>query len=184
MKMAIYRQRQAMLQMEHTACIRGATTENDLDLLDLAVRLAKPILMGLAGETTIIKPYVEGDETLTFEALYDTTITLTDLQRMKQARVTSPEEIPPQRFRVDLVTTCQGVFDIGLMISAANDGDVRRKLHDLFETDALFRDALHDAFVKALRQDGEVIYSIRECSGVGEVASPDIPTWDFVNLDG
>ena len=182
--MSVFRQQAAPLLWEQAACLREATSEADVDLISLAIRLAKPVLVGIAEQTSIVKPYQPGDEALSFEALYDTCVTLTDLQRMKRARVTSPEAIPPHRFRVDLVTTCQGVFDIGLMISAANDGDVRRKLHDLFENDVLFREALYDAFVMALRQDGEVIYSIRECSGLGEVASPDTPAWDFANLDG
>jgi hypothetical protein len=182
--MSVFRQQAAALLWEPAACLREATTEADVDLIMLAVRLDKPVLVGVDQQTSIVKPYQPGDAALSFEALYDTCVTLTDLQRMKRARVSSPETIPPHRFRVDLVTTCQGVFDIGLMISAANDGDVRRKLHDLFENDVLFRDALYDAFVTALRQDGEIIYSIRECSAVGEVASPNTPAWDFVNLDG
>ena len=81
MKMAIYRQRQAMSVLEHTACIRGAVTETDLDLIDSAVRPLKPVLLGLAGETAIIKPFVEGDDVHSFEALYDIAITGSDLRR-------------------------------------------------------------------------------------------------------
>ena len=86
--MSVYRQRQATpLQMAMTDCLGAAVTEEDTALIGLSVRSKKPALIGLDNLASIIKPVEEGDERLTFEALYDTCLTRVDLQKMKQAGV-------------------------------------------------------------------------------------------------
>src|SRR5271166_3816952 len=144
MKMSVFRQQAEMVQFEHTACIGAATTEADVDLILLSLNIEKPALVGLDGQSSIVKPYVAGDETLSFEALYDDS----------------------------------------LMIAAANNGDVRARLRKLNEHDELFREALYEAAMREFRRsNGEVIYHIRETTGLSEAADPD-QLYDFDNPDG
>jgi len=184
MKMSVFRQQAEMVQFEHTACIGAATTEADVDLILLSLNIEKPALVGLDGQSSIVKPYVAGDETLSFEALYDDAITSSDLAKMKERRVSSPADMPLEKFRVDLAVTIEGLVDVSLMIAAANNGDVRARLRKLNEHDELFREALYEAAMREFRRsNGEVIYHIRETTGLSEAADPD-QLYDFDNPDG
>ena len=97
--MSAYRQAEPMLAIEHAACIEGATTEQDVELIMMALTCEKPALIGLNGHSTIIKPAVDGDEAFSFEALYDVALTQADMQRMQRANVSSPDEIPLEVLR-------------------------------------------------------------------------------------
>ena len=136
MKLSIYRQRAPRSELDHGACIRGATTEADVDLVGLALDTDKPTLIGLDGQNTIIKTVAEGDDALTFEDLYDTCLTLGDLRNMKRAGVKSPDEVPSSRFRVALTFRLACDIDVALELTAANHGDVRKQLRDLIDGDA------------------------------------------------
>src|SRR5436853_4600605 len=101
--LSVFRQQKPMFQIELPVAIQAATTEQDLDvLMKLGLRTDKPVLIGLDAQPSIVKKYVEGDETLSFEALYDTALTVNDLQKMERARVQSPEAMPRETCHIDL----------------------------------------------------------------------------------
>jgi len=180
MKMSVYRQRTPMFEVEHGACLSGATTEEDVELVEMALATEKPVLIGLDGQTTIIKISKPGDYVFTFEALYDTSITLTDLRRTKASGVKTPDEIPLDNFQVKLaVTIGHAELDLQVMLAASNAGDVRKRLRDLMDSDAEFRERLFDKIAEALRQqDSDMRIAPRDVQSLGRRGEND-PLWEF-----
>jgi hypothetical protein len=181
MKMSAYRQRTPMFEIEHGACISGATTEEDVELVEMALALEKPVPIGLDGQTTIIKMHKPRDDVHTFEALYDTAITLTDLKKVKQRGVKTPGEIPPEKFEVRIaVGISQAVIEIQATLAASSSGNLRKRLRDLLNEDALFRDRLFEKVAEGLRQqDVELGVTIRDSQRLDEPVGKEDHVWTF-----
>lgn len=184
--LSVFRQQKPMIKIELPVAIQAATTEQDLDvLMKLGMRTDKPVLIGLDAQPSIVKKYVEGDETLSFEALYDTALTVNDLQKMERAGVPSPDAIPREMFHIDLQVGIDCVIDLRLLVAAAEHGEVRRQLRDLHNTDPMFREALHEAIVAGLRrQDVDLVFSTHEITQTGSFLEEGKPTWEFLDRSG
>ena len=77
MKLSVFRQQKPRFELNLDVAMQAATTEQDLDvLMKLGIPNEKPVLIGLDNQPSIVKPYAEGDETQTFEALYDIALTV------------------------------------------------------------------------------------------------------------
>jgi len=136
-------------------CLKAATTKKDVDIiLKLAMTTDKPVLIGLDGQVSIVKVYTEGDENQSFEALYDTVLTEHDLKKIQRSGAASPDEIPLEKFRIELVVNIDCILDIPLMVAAFNQGDANRRLRSLLNgsDDPMFHETLHGAIVAALRK--------------------------------
>ena len=172
MKMSVYRQRTPRTEMEHGNCMRGSKTMEDIDLVELALATEKPVLMGLEGKSTIIKLFQEGDDALSFEALYDTCLTLTDLRNMKRAGVDKPEDVPEGKYRLEMIFRLEAELDMRIVLTAGDHGNVRKRFADLMRDDPEFRDQLFDQLTKAFRQqDGGLLWAIRDTQRV-DLGSP------------
>jgi hypothetical protein len=182
MNLSVFRQQTPMFQLGLAACIKAATTQQDIDLiLKLAMTTDKPVLIGLDGHVSIVKVYAEGDENLSFEALYDTALTEHDLEKMQRSRAASPDAILLEKFRVEMIVAIDCTLDIPLMLAATNHGDVRKRLRDLVNgEDPDFREALHAAIVEGLRKQ-DVTYAIRDASQMHAFVEEGKPTWKFLD---
>ena len=179
MKLSIYRQRTPHSELEHGACIRGATTEEDIDLIDLALSTEKPTLIGFQNQPTIIKTAKPGDESLSFEGLYDTCLTVSDLTKMKKAGVDKPEDLPKGKYVMSLTFRMVADVDLRLAITAENHGACRQRLLTLIDGDAEFREALFEALFQAWRREHDaMVYTIRDTQLVDPAEFP--KDWEFV----
>lgn len=185
--MSVYRQRQEVpLQMTMTDCLAAAATEDDTHLVSLAVKTQKPTLIGLDNQSSIIKLVEEGDESLTFEALYDTCLTLVDLKLMRAAGVKTPEEIPRQAHRLTVEIVMTGAVQINLALFADNQGDCRRRFRELYLHDPDFRNAVYDAVIdqadQNLRGESDIAYRIVDSTShhyepIDPPLDPEGPAW-------
>lgn len=181
MKMSVYRQRAPVVQMDHGACIEGATTDEDVQLIEMALTTEKPVLIGLDGQNTILKTAVEGDEVHSFEGFYDTCITLGDLRKARSRGVKTPAEIPHEKYDCQILAIIHHAeLDLNVRLTAASGGDLRKVLRDLLNNDAEFRDQMSDQIAKALRrQDADLIIRLRGNQATEEAHVPGTPLWEF-----
>jgi hypothetical protein len=186
--MSVYRQRQpAPLKMTMAECLEAAVTEDDTDLVSHAVKSNKPALIGLDNQSSIIKLVAEGDESLTFEALYDTCLTVVDLKRMREAGVATPEAVPKQTYRTRVEIELGGMIHIDVALFADSTGDVRTQFRVLWDRDPMFREAFFDVITDAmdaeLRGGGELKYRILDSSlePIDPPMKPGGPAWRFLD---
>jgi len=185
MKMAVYRQRRDMLEFEHDTCIRSAGSEDDVTLILRSMELEKPVLIGLDGQQTIVKPRKPGDEAHTFDTLLDTCLSAMDLRAMEEAQVTSPEEVPLHRYRLDLTVSLAHLtgLDFSLMIHGRNHGHARSTLRELVNTNADFlREFSENLALAIVSQLPGLVYQTRQATEVEPLpASAETPKWEFIS---
>jgi hypothetical protein len=150
LKMTVYRQHQPSFEMTMADCLGAAVTEEDTDLIALSARTKRPALVGLDNQSSIIKPVGETTEQTSFEDLYDTCLTLVDLQHMREAKVANPEDVPLRAYRLDTVFAVDGSCHIPIALFAGNFGEVRARLRFLLSHDVMFREALYDALIQGI----------------------------------
>ena len=186
MNLSVFRSRKPMFQMDLATAIQAVTTEQDLDvLMKLGIPNEKPVLIGLDNEPSVVKPYAEGDENQTFEALYDIALTVSDLQKMQRAGAETPDAIPPERFLVDLQVGIDYVIELSLQVVATNRGSVRKQVEELFNTDPMFRELLFEQIVTGMRcQEGEIALSVREATQTHEFHKEGERVWEFLDPSG
>jgi hypothetical protein len=185
--MTVYRPGQSPLTMSMADCLAAAVTEDDTNLIALASRLKRPALVGLDNQSSIINPVTETPERTSFEALYDTALTVVDLINMRQAKVDKPEDVPPQAHRLDIDVAIDGTCRLAIALLADNIGDVRPRFRKLLDTDVMFREALCDAVAEVIvdKMHGEegMHIRVRESSQNDDSIDPPLvagapgPTW-------
>ena len=149
-------------ELDHLYCIAGASTPENADLVVLAVDTKHAVLMGLDTQSVVIKPVEDGDDRLSYIALYDTCYTIADLARMKRAGVFTPEDAPLDTFQLDLDFVIEGTFGVSVKLRALHHGDARVRLRSLLEHDVMFREAVIEEVLRGARRDGETPYRVRE----------------------
>ena len=186
MNLSVFRSRKPMFQLDLATAMQAVTTEQDLDvLMKLGIPNEKPVLIGLDNEPSIVKPYAEGDENQTFEALYDIALTVSDLNKMQRAGAETPDAIPPELFLVDLQVGIDCVIDLRLQVATANRGGVRKRVGDLFNTDPMFREALFEQIVTGMwRQEVEIALTVREATQTREFPKEGERVWEFLDPSG
>jgi hypothetical protein len=140
--MSVYQANTPVRQLDQLECIGAAGTREDTQLIRLSLRTHHPVLVGLDGAHAIVKPVGEGDERHSFEALFDTCYTFMHLQKMQDAGVDKPEDIPLDSFRVIVGIPVGLTAAVHLAIAASSIGDTRPRLRTLFNEDVMFREAL------------------------------------------
>ena len=162
MMMSVFQDGRARYELDHLNCIAGASTLSDADLVVLAVDTQHAVLFGLDNQSAIIKPVADGDDRLSFLALYDTCYTVADLERMKRAGAKTPEDAPLDTFQMDLDFVIEGTFGVSVKLRALHAGDARVRLRRLFQTDVMFREAIVEELLRGARRDGEFPHRVRE----------------------
>jgi hypothetical protein len=184
--MSVYRRQEVPLQMTMTDCLAAASTEDDTHLVSLAVKSQKPTLVGLDNQSSIIKLVEEGDESLTFDGLYDSCLTLVDLKLMRAAGVNTPEDIPKLAHRVTVEIVITGAVRITVALFADNQGDTKRRFRELYLFDPEFREAVYDAVIdqrtERLRGESDIAFRIVESTShtyepIDPPLDPEGPPW-------
>lgn len=192
--LSVYRQRTpGRSQIEVAQAFRDATTEQDVQLIGLSMQLEKPVLVGLSGAVVIIQPAVDGDEAHSFEALFDTALTVSDLRRMQAADVNDPSHLPKVVWHVVFDCPIETVLKVHCRVLAkeADSAHLRNTLKALANDSEAFNKDFAEAIVAAFRYwvfEGLVTpeYALRSASRVRDrtevaEATPDHPPWKFVD---
>jgi hypothetical protein len=166
--LTVYRQQEPPFSMTMANCLAAAATQEDTDLIALSMRTKRPALVGLDSRSSIILPGGELDGRITFEDLYDTCLTLVDLQHMREANVSNPEDVPLRAYRLEVLFAIDGTCQIPIALLASSIGDARPRLRTLIAKDVMFREALFDAVIQAIdrnfRAEEDIVFRVRESS--------------------
>lgn len=187
MKMAVYQQAKAMVQMDLADCFRNATNRDHVQLINMSVELEKPVLIGLSNVHTIIKPFMPGDDVHSYESLLDISLNVVDLQNMREHNVKDPKHIPPSVFRVRFDIPIDLVLKIYAHIKARDHGELRSKIAHLEENDVPFNEAIYKAAFRAfqkvlLSSDGELSFHLGETTQYSvDPDDPDPPEWKLLD---
>lgn len=151
--MSIYQAKKPVRQMDAHSTYLATSTKQDLQLVRLSVDTGKPVLVGMDGVHTIVKPVADGDDRRSFEALYDDALTITDLETMKKAGVKKPEDVPPTQVRLEVGFPVQLLVSMDFALQCPNPHEARSTFRQLILSDAKFRSAIH-------RQIALVVYAV------------------------
>lgn len=191
--LSVYQAQRPLRHYAEADCFAACGNKQDIALLKLSIRTGHPVLIGLDGENTIVKPAGEGDEATSFEALYDTCHTVRDLDRMKAAGVDDPTLVPLETYRLDVRTDIVLPIGFPMAITARNSGDCRARLRELLEKDPMFREAISQRILEIislwLRHDPDSpdLY-VREATAHGyepldPPLTPEGPQWRLLDDD-
>ena len=183
MMVTVYRRRQPPQALADTTVIKSCRNREEDAMFGLAIRTGQPVLMTLDGESSIVKIAADGDEKLSYDALYDTALTATDLRRMNEAGVERPEDVPLETFDADVAFAIEGTFSVLLRVAASSNRAVKQRIKDLHESDVVFREELYNALYEAIRREGDLIVAIQEVHinhDPDEQLKPDGAGWEIV----
>jgi hypothetical protein len=180
MLMSVFRQGQPTLQIDHLVAIREAVDPDHAGMVLHAWTQNATVLIGLRSGEAIIKPAADGDEQLSFEALYDTCISLSQWKQMKAQRVVKPEDLAPHLYELDVLLEQARPVRVRLRIKAKTTTEVSQLLNRLVREDKEFQDSLMAKLTEALliQDDGSIIST--SVHKVEHVAPGDAPLWSFV----
>jgi hypothetical protein len=191
--LSVYQAQRPVQQYAETDCFAACGNKQDIQLIKLSIRTGHPVLIGLDGENSIIKPFQEDDEAQSFEALYDTCYTVRDLDRMTAAGVDDPTLIPLDTFRLDISSDVVVRAGFQLAIAARNSGDCRARLRELLKADEALRVAICErisaiVYVWLRRQDDDLDFTIRETlrfdwDTLKDPLTPEGPQWRLLDDD-
>jgi hypothetical protein len=179
MMMSVFRQGRPRSQLDHLACMDIAASTLDLELITFAFMNAKATLVGMDGAEAIIKTLDAGDEAMSFEALYDSCITIRDLETMQRHKVTSPDALKSLLYQADLVFQVDFYPRVRLNLRAKDEQDFRDRLTVLLDNDA-FKLRLTEELANQIFTSEEVSLKSAGPLKIGDPAPDDAPEWDFV----
>jgi len=149
--MSVYRARAAPEQRTDEDCFAAATTKNDVQLIKLSIKTGHPVLIGLDGHNTIVKPVAEGDQAQSYEALYDTCYRTTDLERMQRAGVEHPSKVPLEVYRIEAHFELNALrMRLFIAVKGESNGDAVHRLRVLMETDIMLRASVHEEILRVI----------------------------------
>jgi hypothetical protein len=180
MMMSVFRQGRPRSQLDHLACLDIAASPIDLELITFAFMNAKATLVGMDGAEAIIKPLDAGDEAMSFEALYDSCITIRDLETMARHKVTSPDALKSLLYQADLVFQVDFHPRVRLNLRAKDERDFRDQTK-LLDNDA-FKQRLTEEFANQIFTSEDVSLTTAGPLKIGDPAPDDAPEWDFATI--
>lgn len=189
--MSVYRAGKPRLRYDQAEMFSAVETTEDTKLIGLSLKTSKPVLVGLDGESAIVKPEADGDSTLSFESLYDDCYTVADLDRMHAAGVATPDEVPPTGHIVEVGFPIGVTAELALALIAQGQGDVRARLRSLVNDDVVFRQELIEQLLAVVRdyleRGADLTVYVRSCTAQHwEKITPsfkDGETWRFIPGD-
>jgi hypothetical protein len=183
MKMSVFLQGQDVVQLEHLAVIREATDPDYSAMVMHAWMQDATVLVGLKTGTAVVKNTTEGDDQLSFEALYDTAISLSQWKRMEEQKVASPEELAPHVYELNVALEMARPVFVRLRIQAKHTTEVKTILNRLIRGDKEFQDSLMNRLTQALldQDDGTIITTAVVL--VDTAAPAEMPLWEFQDPD-
>jgi hypothetical protein len=179
MMMSVYAEGKATRQIDHLICIRLAVDAESVAMITFAALHSKPVLVGIEGATTIVKPLENGDDALSFLALYDDSISSDDFRKMERAGVNSREAIPPAIYQAVIHFQVNATPKVCVRVKARNEAAARSALRDLFEDD-IFLAQVTMAIAKKLSEFTDVEAVTSGGLRIEDVAPPDAPDWAIV----
>lgn len=183
MMLSVFRQGGRTQQLDHLAVIDLAVDDEATQMVLYCRLHSKPTLVGLSDGQAIIKPLETGDDTLSFEALFDTCVSMREYRRLVQHKKSDTADLPPWIFDVDVVAQISFNPTIHLRMKAKDDVDLKRKLSAMFnllnpDAEAFLLQLTDELVNQMLRSD-----SMKLTTGGGiriDEATDDDPDWAIV----
>lgn len=189
--MTLFRAKEAATQCLEQECYAACGTKQDIRLIKLSIKTGQPCLIGLDGRNTIIKPAEIADEDLSFEALYDTCYTVADLDRMADAGVTQPSELPLGVFKLAAEIDFNLCIRLHFALRAQTPLTAITVLRGLMDTDVMFRASVNEVLLQAVAEylddTSDLSYRVRESMAdphrpLDPPLDPDGPPWRILKL--
>ncbi len=180
MLMSVYTQGEGTRQLDHLICIRTAVDAESVAMITFAVMHGKPVLVGVDGAQSVVKPQETGDDGLSFESLYDDAITGDDYRKMEKAKVTAREAIPPAIYQAVIHFQVNATPKVRVRVKARNETAARSALRGLFE-DETFLAQVTTMIAKQLSEFTDVEAVTSGGLRIEDVAGPDTPDWQIVD---
>jgi hypothetical protein len=150
MQFSVYKSGMKRLELSMAQLLDVMQTEDEIDLINMAVRFEKPTLLcDEGGDEIIIKPLADHDEALTFEGLFDMALSTVDLKRLKE---TDTIELPLVKFELRFDLHYDPV-PTRVLINARSNNEVYGEFRRLLQTNPEFRRALFMRFVEHIERE-------------------------------
>jgi hypothetical protein len=182
MMMSVYTQGEVTRQLEHLICIRAAVDAESVAMITFAVMHGKPVLVGIDGAQSVVKPLENGDDGLSFESLFDDAISGDDYRKMEKAKVTAREDIPPAIYQALIHFQVNATPKVRVRVKARNETAARSVLRGLFE-DETFLAQVTTATAKQLSEFTDIEAVTSGGLRIEDVAPADAPNWEIVPQD-
>jgi hypothetical protein len=183
MMLSVFRQGGRTQQLDHLAVIDLAVDDEAAQMVLFSRLRGKPTLVGLSDGQAIIKPLETGDDTLSFEGLFDTCVSIREYRRLIQHRKSDPADLPPFIYEIDIVADVGFSPTVRLRLKAKDDQDVKARLEALFnllnEDSEGFREAITDEIAAQLFRSDQLRLTTPGAFRTDE-ASGDEPDWELV----
>ncbi len=183
MIMSVFRQGRPRLEVDHLALMAQAPNADDISMISWAVTNPKPVLASYEDTAAVIKNLEAGDDGLSFEALYDHSLSLRDMRRMRAHNVDSPDKLHSGLFRARLI------IDVGdfvpsfiMQLKAKDDADAKAQLIAITRQPE-FRAVFLERLVTALWEADGVHLGTTGMLKMDDIAPEDHPDWQFVDDD-
>lgn len=183
MLMALFRQGRPVTHLDHQAAMMAASSPDDVELVSWAFLHGRPCLTAIDDLPTIIAPQSAGDDGLSWEALYDTAMTLRDYRRVKEHGVQTLEELKPVLFRIRLIAQLGDHPYVDFFLKSANDQAGRTRLAELVNEEEFRRELTLHLAERILTSDTVKLVSAGALK-VNDPAPDDAPEWEFITPDG
>ena len=184
MKMSVFRQGDPPAVMDHLACVENAVDDDAVQMIMASIINNLTVLVGQRNGEAIIKPWIEGDQKLSFEGLYDQCISLMEFRRMRELKVKSTADFPPHLYEVRVALDPQVLPQITMRLKAHNDMDANRKFKRLAGTNADVQKALSLGWLEfMLTGTGAAVIRPLGVLRTIENAPDDAPEWEVLPLE-
>jgi hypothetical protein len=180
MMMSVYTQGEVTRQLDHLICIRAAVDAESVAMITFALMHGKPVLVGIDGAQSVVKPLENGDDGLSFESLYDDAISGDDYRKMEKAKVTARADIPPAIYEAAIHFRVNATPKLRVRIKARNEAVARSVLRSLFGDDT-FIARVTTAIAKQLSEFTDVEAVTSGGFRIEDMAPPDAPDWAIVD---
>jgi len=181
MMLSVWRQGRARSQLDHLACIDLAASSADIDLITFCALNGKPALVGLNGAQAVIKPEEAGDETHSFESLFDAAVSQHEYGRLQRHGVKSVDELKPRLYEAWLTIDIQIPPRVRIRLTAKDEPAARVKLRRLMAPGQAFNQRLLEEVANQLFDPDRTSVVTAGFLAVDDPAPDGSLDWDFVS---
>lgn len=180
MMMSVFRQGRPRAEVDHLALINTAASADDISLITWASVNPKPVLASYDDAAAVVKNLEAGDDGLSFETLYDDSLTLHDMRRMRAHQVDSPDHLHPGLYQARLIFDFSFRPTVVVRFKAMDDRAARSVLGELLDGGD-FREQIVVQLAHQIFSSDEVSALTTGCLKIEDIAPSNAPEWEIVN---
>jgi hypothetical protein len=180
MMMSVFRQGGRYQKLDHLVCLERSTTDHTTRMILHARLHNTPTLVGLQDGQAIIKPLEDGDESLSFEGLFDTCLSLREWQRMQAAGVKDLAQVPDALFIARISMEIAFIPEVHVKFKARDDIAAKAVLGRLLSENNEFINELAEAISRQLIEADYAKISSLGGKRIAETTTEDTPDWEIL----